>query len=155
MHQASRWRLPWGFVAILGASAISFVASARKPPVPPIPLEGPNVEAYLIRQNSSDCTNSNVNANNPSLIGGTAFVVRGDNGNTTVKVAITASPNTTYNFYLKCVRQLGTITTQDEGEGNGLFQFPTNAVGSVYGFDMYPNGAPPGNVFQSVHVKFQ
>lgn len=155
MHHASRSRLAMGFTAVLGATAISFVASAQKPIGPPTPLIGPNVEAYLIRQNSSDCTNSNVNANNPSLIGGTAFVVRGDDGNTTVKVAITASPNTTYNFYLKCVKQLGTIVTQDEGEGNGMFQFPTNSVGSVYGFDMYPNGSPPGNIFQSVQVKFQ
>ena len=50
---------------------------------------------------------------------------------------------------------VGTIVTQDEGEGSGLFEFATSAVGSVYGFDMYPNGAPPGNVFQSVQVKFQ
>jgi hypothetical protein len=124
-------------------------------PKPSVPLEGPNVEVYMIRQNSSDCTNSNVNANNPLLIGGAAWVVRQADGNTTVKVAITASPNTSYNFYLKCVKQLGTIVTQDEGEGIGLFEFATSSVGSVYGFDMYPNGAPPGNVFQSIQVKFQ
>ncbi len=155
MRRASRSRAAFCFAALLGASAISFVASAQKAPGPPVSLEGPNAEVYMIRQNSSDCTNSTVNDNNPSLIGGTALVVRGDDGNTTVKVAITASPNTTYNFYLKCVRQLGTIITQDEGEGNGLFQFRTNAVGSVYDFDMYPNGSPPGNVFQSMQVKFQ
>jgi hypothetical protein len=155
MRRASRSRAAIGFAALLGMSAVPFVASAQRPPPPPQPLEGPTVEVYMIRQNSSDCSNSTVNDNNPSLIGGTAFVIRGNDGNTTVKVAITASPNTTYNFYLKCVRQLGTITTQDEGEGTGLFQFATNAVGSVYGFDMYPNGAPPGNVFQSMQVKFQ
>lgn len=142
------------FAVILGGSVVSLAASAQNLPKPSVPLEGPNVEVYMIRQNSSDCNNSNVNANNPSLIGGTAWVVRQDSGNTTVKVAITASPNTSYDFYLKCVKQLGTIVTQDEGEGVGLFEFVTSSVGSVYGFDMYPNGAPPGNVFQSVQVKF-
>jgi hypothetical protein len=52
------------------------------------------------------------------------------------------------------VRQLGTITTEDEGEGNGSFEFPTNLTGSVVTFDMYPDGAPAGNKFQSVPVKF-
>ncbi len=155
MRQASRWRAPMCFAVILSGSVMSVAASAQNLPKPSVPLEGPNVEVYMIRQNSSDCTNSNVNANDPSLIGGAAWVVRQPNGNTTVKVAMTASPNTSYNFYLKCVKQLGTIVTQDEGEGSGLFEFTTSSVGSVYGFDMYPNGAPPGNVFQSVQVKFQ
>jgi hypothetical protein len=154
MRRASRSRAAICLAALVGVSAVPFVASAQRPPGPPQPLGGPAVEVYMIRQNSSDCNNSTVNDNNPSLIGGTAFVVRGSDGNTTVKVAITASPNTTYDFYLKCVRELGTIVTQDEGEGTGVFQFPTNAVGSVYGFDMYPHGAPPGNIFQSMQVKF-
>jgi hypothetical protein len=67
---------------------------------------------------------------------------------------MTASPNTAYNFYLKCVKQLGTITTGDEGEGIASFTFPTNSVGATYGFDMYPNGAPAGNKFQSATVNF-
>jgi hypothetical protein len=121
---------------------------------PPPPL-GPTVEVSLIRQDQSDCTNANVNANDPSLIGGTAWVVRQPNGTTSVKVGITAKPNTKYQFFLKCVKQLGDITTQDEGEAVGLFEFPTDAVGSVYGFDMYPEGAPSGNKYQSIQVKFQ
>jgi hypothetical protein len=109
----------------------------------------------MIRQDFSDCTNSNVNASDPSRIGGSAWLVRQPDGNTTVKVAITASPNTVYHFFLKCVKQLGDITTQDEGEGNGAFQFPTSSVGAVFAFDLYPEGAPAGNKFQSVQVKFQ
>jgi hypothetical protein len=134
--------------AIISTSAVS------RPPAPPPPA-GPTVEVSLIRQDQSDCTNADVNANDPSLIGGTAWVVRQPNGTTSVKVGITAKPNTKYQFFLKCVKQLGDITTQDEGEGLGLFEFPTNSVGSVYGFDMYPDGAPPGNKYQSVQVKFQ
>jgi hypothetical protein len=78
---------------IIGASLISFVASAQKP-APPIP----GTEAYLARQDSSDCANSTVNANDPALIGGSALVLRQNDGNTSFKVAITASPDTTYNF---------------------------------------------------------
>jgi hypothetical protein len=75
MRRASRSRAAIVFAALLGVSAASFVAGAQKAPGPPVPLEGPNVEVYMIRQNSSDCTNSTVNDNNPSLICGTAFVV--------------------------------------------------------------------------------
>jgi hypothetical protein len=109
--------------------------------------------AFLIRQDSSDCTNSNVNANDPSRIGGTVWVVRGPDGNTSVKVGITATPNTVYHFFLKCVRALGDIKTEDEGEATASFEFPTNSVGSVFAFDMYPEGAPAGNKYQSIQVK--
>jgi hypothetical protein len=108
----------------------------------------------MIRQDQSDCTNANVSANDPSRIGGAVWLVRQPDGNTSVKVAITASPNTVYHFYLKCVRQLGDITTQDEGEGSAVFTFRTNETGAVFGFDMYPEGAPLGNKFQSTQVKF-
>jgi hypothetical protein len=139
--------------AVLGATGvIVLTGAASHHPPPPV---GPTVEVSLIRQDQSDCTNANVNANDPSLIGGTAWVVRQPNGTTSVKVGITAKPNTKYQFFLKCVKQLGDITTQDEGEGVALFEFPTDAVGSVYGFDMYPEGAPPGNKYQSIQVKFQ
>ena len=76
-------------------------------------------------------------------------------GTTNLKVAMTASPNTTYHFFLKCVRLLGDIPTDGEEVANVSFSFPTNSVGNVYAFDMYPQGAPPGNKFQSAQVKFQ
>jgi hypothetical protein len=57
--------------------------------------------------------------------------------------------------FLKCVRQLGDIKTQDEGTGSATFEFPTSSVGNVFAFDMYPEGAPAGNKFQSVQVHFQ
>ena len=79
---------------------------------------------------------------------------RGNDGNTTVKLAMTASPNTTYHFYLKCVRELGTVVTGDEGAGFATFTFPTNSTGGTYAFDMYPAGAPLGNKFQSATVNY-
>jgi hypothetical protein len=110
-------------------------------------------EAFLVRQDQSDCTNTTVPAN-PPIVSGTVVLNRGSDGNTTVKVAMTVSPDTTYHFFLKCVRQLGDIKTGDEGTGFGTFTFPTGDSGSTYAFDMYPEGAPAGNKFQSVTVKF-
>jgi len=106
----------------------------------------------LVRQDFSDCNNGNVSTRDPSLVQGTAWVTRQPDGTTAVKVGLTVQPKTTYHFYLKCVRQLGDIVTDEEGIGSAVFSFPTNAVGSVYAFDMYPQGAPLGNKFQSVQV---
>jgi hypothetical protein len=49
---------------------------------------------------------------------------------------------------------LGDITTYDEGDGIGLFTFQTNEAGNVFAFDMYPEGAPPGNKYQSGQIKY-
>jgi hypothetical protein len=110
-------------------------------------------EIALIRQDFSDCTNADV-IEKDSNRSGTAWVVRGGDGTTTVKVGITAKPDTVYHFFLKCVRLLGDIKTYDEGVGSGVFTFSSSEVGNVYAFDMYPEGAPLGNKFQSVQVKF-
>jgi hypothetical protein len=124
--------------------------SAITPPPPP-----PNVrEVFLIRQDQSDCTNTTVPGGDSPNVEGTLSLSRGNDGNTTVKLAMTVSPNTTYHFYLKCVRELGTITTGDEGTGFATFVFPTNSTGATYAFDMYPAGAPLGNKFQSATVNY-
>ena len=112
-------------------------------------------QVSLVRQDSSDCTNSDVTAKDPSLIGGTASVVRNPDGNTSVKVAITAKPNTTYRFFLKCGAQLGDIKTEDEGQGVATFTFPTSSTGAAYAFEMSPEGAPADSKYQSVKVNFQ
>ena len=50
------------------------------------------------------------------------------------------------------MRQLGVITTGDEGTGEAAFTIPPHTVGKTFAFDMYPDGAPAGNKFQSVLV---
>jgi hypothetical protein len=149
MRQRSGSQLRLRLAIIVGVSLVSCFASAQKPPGPTPPLE-----VYLMRQDQSDCANSDVNGNDPLRIGGTVQLLRTPDGNTSVNVAITASANTVYHFYLKCVRQLGDITTLGDGTGNAAFTFPTNQTGAVYAFDMYPEGAPLGNKFQSVQVKW-
>jgi hypothetical protein len=70
-------------------------------------------------------------------------VIRLRDGTTSVNVALTAKPNTTYDSSLKCVRLLGNITTDDEGAANGSFDYPTNSVGNSYSFEAHPEGAVP------------
>jgi hypothetical protein len=113
----------------------------------------PNLrEVALVRQDFSNCENGDVSPS--GYVGGTVWVVRGADGTTTVKVGVTAQRNTKYHFFLKCVRILGDIQTYEEGVGEGVFSFKTNEVGNVFAFDMYPEGAPTGNKYQSVQVKY-
>jgi hypothetical protein len=127
--------------------------SQRWDPTTGKPIDPSVREVSLVRQDQSDCQNGNVSDQDPSLLGGIAYVRRGSDGTTSVKVGITAKPNTSYHFFLKCVRILGDIKTGDEGTGEAEFSFRTNEVGNVYAFDMYPEGAPAGNKYQSVQVK--
>lgn len=150
MHKRFLRQVPLLLAVVTLVSSVSFSAKAQgKPPQPPQPIEG--IQTYLIRLDSSDCNNSNVNANNPALIGGVIQLLHQSNGTTTAKVAITGTANTTYNLFRKCVGQLGTISTGDEGTGTGVFTFQAPS-GAVIAFDMYPNGAPSGNKFQSVPI---
>ena len=137
---------------LFGLAALDGTAVGQK--TLPSPDDPTMRQVSLVRQDQSDCQNGNVSDKDPNLVGGTAFVVRTSDGKTTVKVGIMAKPNTTYHFFLKCVRILGDIQTWDEGDGVGYFSFSTNEVGNVFAFDMYPEGAPPGNKYQSVQVKF-
>jgi hypothetical protein len=139
----------WVAVAAVAATSVTAGAQFIAPRDPNQP------QVYLVRKDQSDCQNSDVPNVDSPLVAGNVWVMRLPDGNTSVKVAMTATPSTTYHFFLKCVRQLGDIRTDSEGVANVSFSFPTNAVGNVYAFDMYPEGAPPGNKFQSAQVKFQ
>jgi hypothetical protein len=152
-----RHGLIWGAVGAALAADISAVAQLPPPRVDSSqPKVDPNQrQVYLIRKDQADCTNSDVPNVDSPLVVGNLWVTRLHDGNTSVKVAVTAKPNTKYQFFLKCVRPLGEIATDDEGVANVAFAFPTNLVGTAYGFDMYPQGAPPGQKFQSAQVSFR
>ena len=111
--------------------------------------------APLVLQDFSDCQNSNVTDPGGLNTVGTVFVVKNPDGSIDLKVGITVKPDTTYHFFLKCVRLLGDITTGDEGTGQGQFTIPSGTVGNVFAFDSYPEGAPAGNKMQSVTVRLQ
>jgi hypothetical protein len=140
----------WSAVGAALAASISALAQIPMPPVDPNQRQ-----VYLVRKDQADCTNSDVPNVDSPLVVGNIWVTRLHDGNTSVKVAVTAKPNTKYQFFLKCVRPLGDIATDDEGVANVAFAFPTNLVGTVFGFDMYPQGAPPGQKFQSAQVSFR
>jgi hypothetical protein len=117
----------------------------------PIPL---NYEGFgpIVRQDFSDCGNSNVSGADPSRIGGNVVALQNASGATTVNVSLLAgTPNTSYNVYWKCQRQIGTVRTGADGTGSGSFTLQTTP-GTVLTFDIYPNGAPAGNKFQSVRL---
>jgi hypothetical protein len=109
----------------------------------------------LVLQDFSDCQNGNVTDPNGLLTKGTAWIVKNSDGSLNIKVGFTLVPNTTYHFFLKCVRLLGDITTGDEGTGEAIFNVPPNTVGNVFAFDSYPEGAPAGNKMQSMTVRLQ
>jgi hypothetical protein len=118
------------------------------------PKDSNEKQVFLVRKDASECSGSDVPNVDSPLVGGNISVIRLGDGTTSVKVAMTVKPNTTYRFLLKCVRPLGDITTDDEGVANASFDFPTNSAGNSYSFEMHPEGAPPGNRYQSAQVAF-
>lgn len=112
-----------------------------------------NTKVALVRQDFSDCTNSDVTASDPSLVAGFINVHAEDDGSLIVIVHIkSGTPATTYHVFLKCIGFLGDVYTNPRGVGNAVFTVPPGTVGSVFALDMYPDGAPLGNKFQSVQV---
>lgn len=134
--------------AILSAMALAVGGAAIAQTAPPA---GKTVEVGLIAQDFSDCTNTTVK-DDPNRIRGGLIKVSRQGDSTQVAIAMTANANTTYHFYLKCVRQLGDIKTDGEGVGTAVFNFSNASTGPVFAFDSYPEGAPGGNKFQSVTV---
>ena len=111
----------------------------------------PSVHVALVRRDFSDCLNSDVHANGAGQsAGGSLVVTRKDAENFRVDVRLeTCVPNTRYQFFLKCHRILGAVVTDSAGAGTGSFTFGAQEVGPRWAFDMYPEGAPLGNKYQS------
>jgi len=155
MSSIGRRTSSWAAELACAACAVGFIATvAANAQIKPPPQPPNERQVYLVRQDFSDCTNGNVPSADGPNVGGNVWLIRGTDGNTTVKVGLTGTPNTAYHFFLKCVRQIGDVVTGDEGVGVATFTFPTSAAGNVYAFDSYPDGAPAGNKFQSVQVQF-
>jgi hypothetical protein len=108
----------------------------------------------LVRRDFSDCANSDVQDNDPSLVGGTVLIVLNENGSSRITVTLTrAKANTVYHFFLKCVRGLGDILTDAHGAATKTFDLQPADARNTFTFDMYPDGAPAGNKYQSVQIQ--
>ena len=135
-------------VAVLVAAAVPAAAAGPKL----------RVLTLMVKQDfDPDCANGHIPQQpNKALVGGEAEVTRRDGNVTTVNVRLTkVAPNTTYHLFLKCITGLGDIRTDAAGRGNNTFTFQTSTVGNVFAFDMYPDGAPLGNKYQSIQISFQ
>ena len=139
----------WAVVAAALATSVSALAQMAQRQLDPNQRQ-----VVLVRQDTSDCSGSDVPNVDSPLVGGTLWATKLFDGNTSVKIAMTTRPNTTYRVSLKCVRPLGDLTTDDEGVANVSFAFPTSLVGPVYSFELSAGDAP-GNKYQSAQVKFQ
>ncbi len=117
-----------------------------------------SVRVALVRQDFSDCVNSNVikKAGSHGNVGGFISMTKNPHdGELQMKVSIfEGTPNTKYNVFLKCKQQIGYVKTNKNGVGSAYLSAPLSIVPSVFAFDMYPDGAPSGNKFQSVQVKY-
>jgi hypothetical protein len=140
-----------------GDTAYSYVISARDGASCPyqVPLATKTAKTVpLVRQDESNCTNDDISGADPAVLGGSVTVFRASSRTTGVSVHLTGAtaPNTTYRVKLKCDHQLGTVRTDEKGDGNATFDFVNDGVGTSFAFDITPESAPTakGNTFQSV-----
>ena len=85
---------------IWGAVGAAFAASLSALAQPPLPPPDPNQrQVYLVHKEGTDCTNSDVPNVNSPLVVGNIWVTRRQDGNTSVTIAVTATPGTTYQFF--------------------------------------------------------
>jgi len=146
-----RYSSIWLGAAMLVATTIATTAQY----IVQRPTDPNQREVVLVRQDTSDCSGRDVpNVESPS-VSGTIWATRLFDGNTGVKVALTAKPNTTYHVSLKCVRSIGDVKTDDEGIGNLSLVFPTNLAGAEYSFELAPDNAPAGSRYQSSQISFK
>lgn len=126
-------------------------------PAPPLRASAPFSWQLLplVKRDTSDCTNSDVRSDDPCLIAGNVFLYQEGNLFSPLVTITNGTPNTTYQFFLKCVKQLFSVTTDDRGVGwyGGTFHWSESPVGDTFAFDLYPEGAPSGNVYQSTQAK--
>ena len=114
----------------------------------------PRVTVALVRQDEGSCTNDNVADTGSAVLAGSATVSPETSTTSTAAIRLAGTtPNTSYHVYLKCFRQLGMIRTDADGNAGRTFDFPTDAVGPVIAFEIFPEGAPPGTKLQSLPVK--
>jgi len=112
------------------------------------------VTVALVPQDDGSCGNENVVDSGTAAVGGSVTVAHSTDEASTAGIRLVGlSPNTSYRIVLKCVRQLGTVRTDANGNAGRTVDFPNNAVGPVYSFEISPEGDSTGNKLQSLSFK--
>ncbi len=140
-----------------GDKTYSYTISARDGTACPVQLPLSTTSAVtvpLVRQDEGSCSNENVVDNGSAAIGGSVTVSPESSIATIAGIRLVGvSPNTSYRIFLKCVRQLGTLRTDASGNAGRTVDFPTDAAGAVYAFELFPEGAPAGSKLQSLSLR--
>jgi hypothetical protein len=137
-----------------GDKTYNYTISAKDGTACPIQLPLSSLTAVtvaLIRQDEGSCGNETVVDNGAAPISGSVTVARATEESSTAGIRLVGlSPNTSYRILLKCIRQLGTLRTDDKGNGGRTVDFPNSAVANVYAFEIAPEGDAPGTKLQSL-----
>jgi hypothetical protein len=139
----------WAAIGSAFAAQLSALAQIWTPPVDPNQRE-----VYLVRKDSPTVPTAAC----PMSIrrsSGNVWLTRQHDGNTSVKVAITATPNTTYHFFLKCVRHLTDITTDEEAVASVAGPSRPAWSGRALRSKCIQRAHGLETSFQSAQVKFQ
>lgn len=140
-----------------GDKTYSYTISARDGTACPVQLPLSSLTAVtvaLVRQDAESCTNEDVSDKGSEPVFGSVTVARATEESSTAGIRLAgAAPNTSYRISLKCVRQLGTIRTDDAGNGGRTVDFPNAAAGQTYAFEIAPDGAAPGTKLQSLSFR--
>jgi hypothetical protein len=140
-----------------GDKAYSYTISAREGTACPVqvPLSTETaVTVALVRQDTESCSNDNVSDAGQAQVKGSVTVFPVTMNSTTAGVKLAGvSPNTTYHVFLKCVRQLGALRTDAEGNAGRTFNYITETASPSYGFEIVPDGADASAKLQSLTLK--
>ena len=112
------------------------------------------VTVALVRQDEGSCGNENVVDSGSAVVAGSVTIARATEESSTAGIRLVGlTPNTSYRILLKCVRQLGTVRTDANGNAGRTVDFPKSAVKDVYAFEISPEGGQPGPKLQSLSFK--
>jgi len=144
-----------GSAGYIGNMTYSYVISARDDTACPnqVPLGAKTATTVaLVRQDSQSCTNDDVSAAEPAVLGGSVTIYRVSSRASGANMhLIGGTPDTTYAVYVKCGERLGTFKTDANGRADRTFNFPLAGVGSTTAFEVVPEGGA-GPKLQSVKV---
>jgi len=140
-----------------GDKTYNYTISARDGTACPVQLPLSSLTAVtvaLVRQDEGSCANENVVDNGSAIVAGSVTIAHATEESSTAGIRLVGlAPNTSYRILLKCVRQLGTVRTDADGNAGRTVDFRNSIAGDVYAFEIAPEGDQPGIKLQSLSFK--